>query len=78
MQKMADASGIDFATDHIVTVGVSGKTDASQLIDHSNDANYVVFGPGNDNSHQDKEYITQQMFFDFIGIYHELFVKFFQ
>lgn len=40
MQKMADASGIDFATDHIVTVGVSGGTDASQLlIDHPNDAN---------------------------------------
>ena len=79
MQKMADASGIDFATDHIVTVGVSGGTDASQLlIDHPNDANYVVFGPGNDNSHQDNEYITQQMFFDFIEIYHELFIKFFQ
>lgn len=43
-----------------------------------NDANYVVFGPGNDNSHQDNEYITQQMFFDFIEIYHELFIKFFQ
>lgn len=62
-----------FSLTGIDTLGASGGTDASKfLVNDSLGANFVVFGPGNDNSHQDNEFVSQQMYLSFIDIYEQL------
>ncbi|MCD2256604.1 ArgE/DapE family deacylase [Lactobacillus sp. CC-MHH1034] len=78
-ERAAQATGMSFSADKILTMGVSGGTDASKfLIDHQQDFNYVVFGPGNDTPHQDNESIAKQMYFDFIAIYEQLLPAYFE
>lgn len=78
-EKQSELTGMPFSTTEIKTMGVSGGTDASKfLIDQPNNANYVVFGPGENNAHQDNEYVTKEMYFDFIEIYKKIFVEFFK
>lgn len=78
MKKAADLSGLKFATDKILPMGISGATDASELlIDHPVGCNYVMFGPGNDNEHGNNEYLSKTMYLEFIDLYEELFTKFF-
>ncbi|BDR58580.1 ArgE/DapE family deacylase [Xylocopilactobacillus apicola] len=77
-EEQSRLTGMPFSTTEIKTMGVSGGTDASKfLFDRPNGFNYVVFGPGENNAHQDNEYVTKQMYFDFIEIYKELFTEFF-
>ncbi|WP_416353657.1 ArgE/DapE family deacylase [Agrilactobacillus fermenti] len=78
-ERAAQATGMSFSADKILTMGVSGGTDVSKfLIDHQQDFNYVVFGPGNDTPHQDNESIAKQMYFDFIAIYEQLLPAYFE
>ncbi|UQS83691.1 ArgE/DapE family deacylase [Bombilactobacillus thymidiniphilus] len=79
LQQMASLSGMEFSKDQLLTMGVSGGTDASKLlIDKPTGANYVMFGPGNDNPHQDNEYVSLEMYQDFIEIYQKLIIAFFK
>ncbi|UQS81486.1 ArgE/DapE family deacylase [Bombilactobacillus folatiphilus] len=76
-KKQSSMIGVEFAPDQIMAVGIAGGTDASRLLfDKPTGANYVMFGPGNDNPHQDNEYVSQTMFLQFIEIYKELFTEF--
>lgn len=77
-KQASQLMNLEFATDKIIPVGISGGTDASKLLfDHPTGANYVMFGPGNDNPHQDNEYVSQTMYLQFVEIYKQLFTKFF-
>ena len=79
LEKQAQLSGIPFSADEILTVGVSGGTDASKfLIDQPQGFNYVVFGPGNGNAHQDNEFVSQTMYLDFIDIYQQIIKEYFK
>lgn len=79
LEKKAQLSGIPFSADEILTVGVSGGTDASKfLIDQPQGFNYVVFGPGNGNAHQDNEFVSQTMYLDFIDIYQQIIKEYFK
>ena len=72
--KMID---MPFSATEILTMSASGGTDASQyLVDQPVGFDYAVFGPGNDTQHQDNEYTSQQMYFDFIEIYQKLFTQY--
>lgn len=67
-----------FSLTGIDTMGASGGTDASKfLVNHTTGANFVVFGPGNDNSHQDNEFVSEQMYLSFIEIYKQLLTVYF-
>ncbi len=67
-----------FSTTGIDTLGVSGGTDASKLlVNDAIGANFVVFGPGNDNSHQDNEFVSEQMYLSFVEIYKQLLTAYF-
>ncbi|MBA1434754.1 ArgE/DapE family deacylase [Bombilactobacillus bombi] len=77
-EQQAKLSGIPFSADEILAVGVSGGTDASKFfIDQPNNCNYVVFGPGNNNAHQDNEYVSKTMYLDFIEIFKQIITEFF-
>jgi succinyl-diaminopimelate desuccinylase len=78
MQAAAKATGIAFSPTEIVTVGVSGATDAGKLLaDQPQGATYLVFGPGNETAHQDNEYVSQQMYLNFIEIYQKMLLTYF-
>ena len=78
-EKVARLTGMPFSTTEIEVMGVSGGTDASKLLyNRPSDFNYVVFGPGENNAHQDNEYVTKQMYLDFIDIYKQLLIEFFE
>ncbi|WP_125763400.1 ArgE/DapE family deacylase [Companilactobacillus hulinensis] len=71
--------GLPFSSTEILTMGVSGGTDASKfLIDKPVGANYIVFGPGNDTSHKDNENVSKAMYYDFIEMYKEIFTEYFE
>jgi hypothetical protein len=64
-----------FSLTGIDTLGISGGTDASKfLVNDAVGANFVVFESGNDNSHQDNEFVSQQMYLSFVEIYEQLLV----
>lgn len=67
-----------FSNDKIDVLSGAGGTDASELLkDKLSGANYAVFGPGNPlKMHQTNEYASEQMWFDFIEIYQQLFKKY--
>ncbi|NVY95790.1 ArgE/DapE family deacylase [Lactobacillus sp. DCY120] len=78
LEAVAQAQGGDYSLTEVVPIAVSGGTDASQLlIDQPQGANYVAFGPSSDNPHEDNEYISRQMYLDFIQIYQELITAYF-
>lgn len=78
-EQQAKLSGIPFSADEILAVGVSGGTDASKFfIDQPTNCNYVVFGPGNGNSHQDNEFVSKAMYLEFIEIFKKVIVEFFK
>ena len=77
-QHAAELMGVPYAADKILAIGAMGGTDASKLLyDCPRGADYVIFGPGNETPHQSNEHISQQMFFDFIDIYRQLFTDYF-
>lgn len=77
-QHAAELMGVPYAADKILAIGAMGGTDASKLLyDRPRGADYVIFGPGNEPPHQSNEHISQQMFFDFIDIYRQLFTDYF-
>ena len=77
-QHAAELMGVPYAADKILAIGAMGGTDASKLLyDRPRGADYVIFGPGNETPHQSNEHISQQMFFDFIDIYRQLFTDYF-
>lgn len=78
LKHEAEGAGVsDYQKYDLISEGISGGTDASQfLVDQANGFPVVVYGPGNDTPHQDNEYVSEQMFFDFIEIYKKLFVQY--
>ncbi|MDF7638665.1 ArgE/DapE family deacylase [Lactobacillus sp. ESL0791] len=77
IKTTAKLSSTEYHPGDFVKIGVSGGTDGSKfLIDHPTGFSYLVYGPGSDTEHQDNEYVSQQMYFDFIEIYKQTFAKF--
>ena len=70
-------TGIVSPIKNVPQTGLPYGTDASKLlIDRPIGANYVVFGPGDDNAHQDNEYVSKTMFLNFCHIYLKLFLAY--
>ncbi|WEV43060.1 ArgE/DapE family deacylase [Lactobacillus sp. ESL0684] len=74
MQQEASLLGQTYEPGMILNEGVSGGTDASKfLINNQTGFAYLVYGPGSNTPHQDNEYVSEQMYLDFIEIYKQIF-----
>ncbi|MDF7669588.1 ArgE/DapE family deacylase [Lactobacillus sp. ESL0703] len=77
MQKEAQMANTEYHEGGFLVEGVSGGTDGSKfLINHPNGFAYLVYGPGSNTPHQDNEYVSEQMYLDFIDIYKGIFTNF--
>ncbi|MDF7683432.1 ArgE/DapE family deacylase [Lactobacillus sp. ESL0679] len=77
MQKEAQMANTEYHEGGFLTEGVSGGTDGSKfLINHPTGFAYLMYGPGSDTPHQDNEYVSEQMYLDFVDIYKQIFTNY--
>ncbi|WEV51833.1 ArgE/DapE family deacylase [Lactobacillus sp. ESL0731] len=77
MKKEAQMANTEYHEGGFLTEGVSGGTDGSKfLVSRPMGFAYLMYGPGSNTPHQDNEYVSEQMYLDFIDIFKDILVNF--
>lgn len=74
--KLGQKIGEEVTKEQIPLFGGSYTTDAAKfLVKKPTDFPMIIFGPGNSSLHSSNEYITEEMYFNFIEIYKKLMLE---
>lgn len=77
MVTLIQKIGKSYANQDVVVQPSPGITDASNLAKNQpKNFPFAIYGPGDMSQHQVNESLPKQMYFDFIDLYQELFIKF--
>lgn len=77
MVTLIQKIGKNYAGQDVVVQPSPGITDASNLAKNQpKKFPFAIYGPGDMSQHQVNESLPKQMYFDFIDLYQELFIKF--